>query len=134
MWCCESACTACPSLSQEMTGAGCPVASQWRTTVLLTTAPISSMNSSDAPIITGGTEEVNTTDIPFRNNFQIVFFLTYILIMCTHLPRISSSKCMRSSPASLTAWHVYFPASSLCTRVICSTCPPEMNKTICPWI
>lgn len=64
---------------------------------------------------------------PFRNHFHIGFF-TFILIMCTCLPRISSSKCMRSSPASLTAWHVYFPASSLCTRVICSTCPPETTK------
>lgn len=61
MWCCKSVSTGWPSLSQEMTGTGCPVASQWRTTLLLTTAPISSINSSDAPMITGGTKEVNTT-------------------------------------------------------------------------
>lgn len=37
---------------------------------------------------------------------------------------------MWSSPASLTAWHVYLPASSFCTRAICSTCPPGRIETI----
>lgn len=69
MRCCESVCSGCPSLSQEMAGAGFPVVSQWRTTVLLTTAPISSMNSSVAPMITGGAKEVKTANNPPINYF-----------------------------------------------------------------
>lgn len=70
IWCWESVCTRCPSLSQETAGLGCPITSQWRTTVLLTTAPISSTNSSDPPMITGGTEEVSATPRLLRNYFN----------------------------------------------------------------
>lgn len=40
-----------------------------------------------------------------------------------------TSYWMESSPASLTATHVYLPVSSACALGICNTLPPSLNIT-----
>lgn len=77
----------------------------------------------------GGKATQNTRDKDDLSTTAVHEVLKRYLIHA--IPKMCSSKCMWSSPASLTAWHVYLPASSFRTRAICSTCPPE--KVTQPW-
>lgn len=69
--------------------------------MLLTTAPTSSMNSSEAPVMTGGT--VEDTGLQSRRVSASEDLDQVQRNVCVFLPRTSRSKCSWSSPASLTA-------------------------------
>lgn len=115
------------SLNQVIFGAGFPSAWHSSCVVLFTNTVTSSGKSLSAPLMTGGTVAGQKFDMRNLSLCQSDWYL-YHNEKCFYSHNTLTSYWMESSPASLTATHVYLPESSACALGICNTRPPK-NKT-----
>lgn len=118
------------SLNQVILGAGFP--STWHSSwvVLLTKTVTSSGKSPSVPRMIGGTvtgQKYTEIVLCKKTSSVKLILVTQRKVFYSH--NTLTSYWMESSPASLTATHVYLPESSAWALGICNTRPPE-NKTV----